>query len=111
MLDALGGAERRLLSAASLLEASMVTLRKGDEKQRLDMLVRQVRLEIVPVSESDAAIGADAFRRYGRGSGHPANLNFGDCFAYALARSRNLPLLFKGDDFVHTDIVPALKVT
>lgn len=50
-----------------------------------------------------------AYSRYGRGSGHPARLNMGDCFSYALAKSRNLPLLFKGDDFIHTDIEPALK--
>ena len=47
--------------------------------------------------------------RYGRGTGHPARLNMGDCFAYALAKTRNLPLLFKGDDFIHTDIEPALR--
>ena len=64
---------------------------------------------IVPVLPEDAEIAADAFLRFGRGSGHKAQLNFGDCFSYALAKSRNLPLLFKGDDFIHTDIEPALK--
>jgi ribonuclease VapC len=56
---------------------------------------------------ADAAILAHI--RFGRGSGHAADLNLGDCFAYALAKTRNLPLLFKGDDFIHTDIVPALS--
>lgn len=110
ILDVLGQAERKLFSAASLLEALIVTSGKGTETERLAMLVREAELETMPVSEREAMVGAEAFRRFGKNSGHPANLNFGDCFAYALAKSRNLPLLFKGDDFVHTDIVPALKV-
>ncbi|MDQ2632890.1 MAG: type II toxin-antitoxin system VapC family toxin [Pseudomonadota bacterium] len=109
ILDMLGRAEHRLLSAATLLEASIVTSGKGTEAERLDALVQRAMFEIVPFSAAQASVGAEAFRKYGRGSGHPAKLNFGDCFAYALARSRNLPLLFKGDDFVHTDIRPALK--
>ena len=52
-------------------------------------------------------VAVDAFNRYGKGRGHPAQLNFGDCLSYAVARSRNLPLLFKGDDFARTDLVPA----
>ncbi|MDQ2703965.1 MAG: type II toxin-antitoxin system VapC family toxin [Pseudomonadota bacterium] len=109
ILDMLGRAEHRLLSSATLLEASIVTSGKGTEAERLDALVQRAMFEIVPFSAAQASVGAEAFRKYGRGSGHPAKLNFGDCFAYALARSRNLPLLFKGDDFVHTDIRPALK--
>jgi ribonuclease VapC len=109
MLDLLGIAEQRLLSAATLLEASIVTSGRADEAERLDLLVRRSELEIVPFSQAEAAVGAQAFRKYGKGSGHPAKLNFGDCFAYALARTRNLPLLFKGDEFIHTDIQPALK--
>lgn len=65
-------------------------------------------LEVVPV-DMQVHIGYEAFLQYGRGSSHRASLNFGDCFAYALAKTRNLPLLFKGDDFIHTDIVPALS--
>ena len=72
-------------------------------------LSRRIRIEIIPFDEAQMRMAIDANLRYGRGSGHPAQLNFGDCFAYALARSRNLPLLFKGDDFIHTDVVPALK--
>ncbi len=105
----LGRAERRLVSAGTMLEAGVVTIHKGDEYQRLLELVRRARIEVVPVSEAEAKAGTLAFRRYGRGSTHPAKLNFGDCFAYALAKTRNLPLLFKGDDFLHTDIEPALK--
>ncbi len=109
MLGILGTAEQSLFSAASLLEASIVTAGKGSEGNRLAELVQDAELEIVTFSEKDAAIGAEAFRRFGKGTGHPANLNFGDCFSYALAKTRSLPLLFKGDDFVHTDIEPALK--
>lgn len=109
MLNVLGTAEQSLFSSASLLEASIVTAGKRSEGLRLAELVQAAELEIVAFSQIDASIGAEAFRRFGKGSGHPANLNFGDCFSYALAKSRNLPLLFKGDDFVHTDIEPALK--
>ncbi len=63
---------------------------------------------IEPVTEAQVRIARLAYRRYGKGSGHPARLNFGDCFAYALARDRNEPLLFVGNDFVHTDIKSAL---
>src|SRR5262249_60411163 len=62
---------------------------------------------IEPVTEAQARIAREAYRDFGRGSGHPARLNFGDCFAYALARQTGQPLLFKGDDFVHTDVTPA----
>jgi ribonuclease VapC len=109
MLDVLGRAEQSLFSTASLLEASIVTTGNGNEGKRLATLVRDAELEIVAFSETEATVGAAAFRRFGKSSGHPAKLNFGDCFSYALAKSRNLPLLFKGDDFVHTDIVPAWK--
>ncbi len=65
---------------------------------------------IEPVTEAQVRIARLAYRRYGKGSGHPARLNFGDCFAYALARDRNEPLLFVGNDFIHTDIKSALTV-
>lgn len=104
--------ERRLLmSAGSYIECAIVISSKlGDRgMEEFRALLAHLRVEIVPVDERQALLGVEAHRRYGRGSGHPANLNFGDCFSYALAKSRNLPLLFKGDDFVHTDIEPALK--
>jgi ribonuclease VapC len=107
--EALGNAERRLISAGTMLEAGIVTVHRGDEHSRLMEIVKRAGLEIVTISEVEAHAGISAFRRYGRGSKHPAKLNFGDCFAYALAKTRNLPLLFKGDDFIHTDIEPALK--
>jgi ribonuclease VapC len=60
------------------------------------------------VDEAQARIAREAYRDFGKGSGHPAKLNFGDCFAYALAKKLNEPLLFKGDEFAHTDVRPAL---
>ncbi len=99
-----GEPSRASFSTASLLEASIVTTGKGNEGERLATLVRDAELEI-------AVFGNRSDRR-SRGIppvrqklGPPGKLNFGDCFSYALAKSRNFPLLFKGDDFVHTDIV------
>jgi ribonuclease VapC len=98
------------LSAVSLQEASMVMVgRLRDESawRRLDEFVRDIPLEIVPFDRELAEIGRLAFVRFGKGR-HPARLNCGDCASYALAKKRNLPLLFKGGDFARTDIVPAL---
>jgi ribonuclease VapC len=67
-----------------------------------------MKVEIVPVTSHQARIARRAYWDYGRGSGHKAGLNYGDCFSYALARDCHEPLLFKGDDFVHTDITPVL---
>ena len=76
--------------------------------RRFDDLVKAAQLVVEPVTEAQARIAGEAYRDFGRGSGHPARLNFGDCFSYALARAMGEPLLFKGDDFAHTDITPAL---
>jgi ribonuclease VapC len=101
----------RLLSAASLLEASIVIeSRKGEAGGReLDLLVYRGGIEIVAVDQDQAETARAAWRRFGKGR-HPAGLNYGDCFAYALASSRRLPLLFRGSDFSQTDIdcVPVL---
>jgi ribonuclease VapC len=64
-------------------------------------------VEIVPVSVAQAELAREAYKRYGTGTRHPARLNFGDCFAYALSKASGEPLLFKGDDFAQTDVVPA----
>ena len=109
LAECLGHAQKRLLSAGTMLEAGIVTIHQVDEHSRLLELVKRTRLEIIATGEAEVRAGRLAYRRYGRGTGHPAKLNFGDCFAYALAKTRNLPLLFKGDDFVHTDIQPAMK--
>jgi ribonuclease VapC len=70
-------------------------------------LLREAEIIVEPVTETQARIARDAYRDFGKGSGHPAQLNFGDCFAYALARATGEQLLFTGDDFVHSDITPA----
>ena len=76
--------------------------------RRFDELVDVAELRVEPVTHDQARIARDAYRDFGKGSGHKAGLNFGDCFAYALAKSTGEALLFKGDDFGRTDITPAL---
>jgi ribonuclease VapC len=102
-------ADRRRLSAASFVEAAVVIDASRDPvaSRRFDELLREAAIVIEPVTEAQARIAREAFRDFGKGSGHPAKLNFGDCFAYALARATGEPLLFKGDDFSRTDVVPA----
>ncbi|MGH3690313.1 MAG: type II toxin-antitoxin system VapC family toxin [Microbacterium sp.] len=94
------------LSAASLTETLLVLRGKAAEAivSDLDELLRVTEVSIVPLDERQARLAGDAFVRYGRGSGSRARLNYGDCFSYALAITRNEPLLFKGQDFVHTDV-------
>ena len=96
------------LSAAGLLEASMILQsRKGTDGVRdLELLIARFRIEIVAFTESQARVARTAFERYGKGR-HPAQLNFGDCMAYALARETGEELLFKGTDFSLTDIAVA----
>ena len=108
---AIEAAAHRRMSAANLLEAAIVIDGSRDPvaSRRFDDLVTEAQLVIEAVTEAHARIARDAYRDFGRGSGHPARLNFGDCFAYALARATGEPLLFKGDDFSHTDITPALN--
>lgn len=105
---AIEDAAPRLLSAASLLEASIVAeTRKGEAAGReLDLFVYRADIEIVPVDQEQAEIARIAWRRYGKGR-HPAGLNYGDCFSYALAKVSGAPLLFKGNDFSHTDVEQA----
>jgi len=76
--------------------------------RRFDDLLREAQVAIEPVTETQARIARAAYRDFGKGSGHPAKLNFGDCFAYALAKVKDEALLFKGDDFSRTDIRSAL---
>jgi ribonuclease VapC len=102
--------ESACLSAVSLQEACMVLAgRLGDAIawQPFEELVRDAPLEIVAHDRNLAEIARDAFLRFGKGR-HPARLNCGDCASYAVAKSRDIPLLFKGSDFAKTDIVPAL---
>ena len=99
-----------VISTASLLEATIVLNNKrGDvELKILDEAVSTLGLDIVGVDEQQGRLARQAFLDFGRGR-NPAALNFGDCFSYALAKLRNDTLLFKGDDFIHTDIVPAWR--
>jgi ribonuclease VapC len=99
----------RRISAVNLLEAAIVIDASRDPvaSRRFDDLVRMAGLVVEPVTEVHARVGRDAYRDFGKGSGHPAQLNFGDCFAYALAKVADEPLLFKGNDFVHTDVTVA----
>ena len=96
---------------ASYLETAVIIDGSRDPiaSRRFDELMRIVELRIEPVTHDQARIARDAYRDFGKGSGHRAGLNFGDCFAYALAKSAGEALLFKGGDFSHTDITPALS--
>jgi ribonuclease VapC len=95
----------RLMSAGSYLETAIaIDDRFGDEGARdLKLFLTEADVELVPVTVDQAEIARLAYRRFGPGN-HPARLNFGDCFAYALATSTGEPLLFKGDDFSKTDV-------
>jgi len=108
-LDVIVDAEQCFLSAVGLFEASMVMIGRGAPAAAagLDALVRRRGIEIVPFDEDLAQASRVAFIRFGKGR-HPAGLNFGDCVSYALARSRGLPLLYKGEDFPKTDVISAL---
>jgi ribonuclease VapC len=105
---AIEAAPVRLMSVVTLVEATLVWEgRKGPAGLgRVDRFVADAEAELVPVSPEQAEVARNAFRRFGRGR-HPGALNFGDCFAYALARTTGAPLLYKGDDFARTDIVAA----
>lgn len=100
--------ERCRMSVANWLESAMVV--DGRSRTHQDEFVEFLQLadvELVDVTREQAMIARAAHRRFGRGSGSAARLNYGDCFAYALAISSGEPLLFKGDDFGHTDVTPA----
>ena len=108
-LGKIASADLVLVSAVSAVEVRLVVYgRKGHRGVVLvDDLLRQPEFEIVPAGAEEAAAAYAAFVTYGKGSGHPAALNICDLFSYALAKSRSLPLLFKGDDFAKTDIEQA----
>lgn len=102
-------AEECRISAANWVEAGIVVDNRSIVTQReFDELMSLAEISVAPVTADQARIARDAYRRYGRGSGHPARLNYGDCFAYALAVSSGESLLFVGDDFGETDVRPAL---
>jgi len=102
--------EIRRVSAANFVETALVIDGSRDPiaSRRFDDLVKEAKIGIEPVTEAQARVAREAYRDFGKGSQHPANLNFGDCFAYALAKTTGEPLLFKGDDFIHTDLIAEL---
>lgn len=108
---AIENAPECIISAATFLETAIVIdgYRDPIASRRLDDLMREAQIVIEAVTEAQARVAREAYRDFGRGIGHPARLNFGDCFAYALARETGEPLLFKGADFAHTDVTPALR--
>ncbi len=104
-IEAIEQSDVRLISSASFLEASIVILHRFGEEglKDLDVFVMAAKIEIEPVDSDQAHIARRAYLEFGKNR-HPANLNFGDCFAYALSKLTDEPLLFKGDDFSKTDI-------
>ncbi|MBP0615966.1 type II toxin-antitoxin system VapC family toxin [Jiella mangrovi] len=107
---ALSVSEVSVISAPTLLESRIVLGARigASAKAKLDAFMSAANVGIMDFTEGQSDIAAEAWRRYGRGSGSSAKLNFGDCFSYALARSLDAPLLFKGDDFAATDVTAAL---
>lgn len=108
--EKMNSADSLSISAASYLETAIVVDRLGNPARsaEFDALLEDLKMVIEPVTVEQAKIARQAYRDYGRGSGHAANLNFGDCFSYALARAKREPLLFKGADFSVTDIRSAI---
>ncbi|HMS55516.1 MAG TPA: type II toxin-antitoxin system VapC family toxin, partial [Fimbriimonadaceae bacterium] len=97
------------ISAANYVEVGAVVDATRDPvaSNRVDEFLAIASIHIEPVTVEQALIARSAYRDFGKGSGHPAKLNFGDCFAYALAKTSGEPMLFKGDDFNHTDVESA----
>jgi ribonuclease VapC len=108
--EAIAGARTRRISAASYVEVGAVIdgARDPVASRRVDELLATASVTIESVTPDQARIARAAYRDFGKGSGHPAGLDLGDCCAYALAASTGEPLLFKGADFGHTDVVPAI---
>ena len=94
------------ISSASFLEASIVIDGGKDAilSAQLDEIISDFAIIVAPFTEGQSRLAREAYRQYGKGSGHKAQLNFGDCFAYALAMDTDQPLLFKGEDFSETDV-------
>lgn len=109
-VGALAAASEPKISAGTYIEAGIIVDLNGDPvlSRQLDDLLSAAQVRVEPVTQQHAEIARQAYRDFGKGTGHPAQLNFGDCFAYALSRATGEPLLFKGDDFAHTDLRSAL---
>ncbi|MFL0577748.1 type II toxin-antitoxin system VapC family toxin [Dietzia sp. 179-F 9C3 NHS] len=108
-LERLASSPSASVSAGSLVElTAVIENRRPDLSAAADLLLDGLGIVAEPFTVQQSRIARQAYRTYGRGSGHPAKLNLGDCFSYALAKELDLPLLYKGDDFSHTDVTPAL---
>jgi ribonuclease VapC len=113
LADARGGASSPITSPIAIFEAAAGICRKRhasveEAEEDVNEFLRVVGVSAVPITERDAETALSAFSRYGKGRGHPARLNLGDCFAYAVTRNRRTALLFKGEDFDKTDIPSAV---
>ncbi|MBP2291183.1 type II toxin-antitoxin system VapC family toxin [Azospirillum rugosum] len=111
VLALLDTADELHMSTVNAYECRTVLLRRygPDSVADFNALLQQGGVAVQPFDDLQSILAFDAYRKYGKGSGHPAQLNLADCAAYALARHLRLPLLFKGNDFIHTDIEPALS--
>lgn len=110
LLEAIQQAPEVAMTAASYLEVGMVVDGRGNPvlSRQYDALLEALGIEVVDTTAEQARVARAAHRDFGRGSGHPARLNLGDCLSYAAAVQDGVPLLFKGDDFIHTGVTPAL---
>lgn len=110
IFDLLANPEIKRISAANLFEALAVVDRRNDQDaiRLVDESIARFEIVVESVTPAQVEIARAAWNRFGKGTGHPASLNFGDCFAYALASERDEPLLFVGSDFVHTDLQTAM---
>ena len=99
-----------IMSSPTVTECHCVMMRRRNNSHPLviSRFINSLQIDIIRFDESHSEISGLAYFKYGKGSGHPAQLNLGDTFSYALAKTRNIPLLFKGNDFIHTDIIPAM---
>ena len=109
--NAIEAARVRRVSAVSYVEAAAVLDGSRDPvaSRKFDDFFREAAFIVEAVDAEQARIAREAYRDFGKGSGHPAQLNFGDCFAYALAKAKGEPILFKGQDFKHTDLTSMLE--
>lgn len=107
LAERLASYANRTMAAPNFLEAAIVCERWARPSSRFDEFFDTLHISVVAATFAQMQIARDAYRRFGKGRGAKAALNFGDCFAYALAREIDAPLLFKGGDFAQTDIAPA----
>lgn len=109
LVDCMLSARTLSISAANYVELLAVCLRNRMSSDAARILLEELGIVIKAFDGPQARTAAGAYQRFGKGTGHPARLNMGDVYSYALAQTRNEPLLFVGDDFAHTDVVPALR--